>query len=229
MATEMTKPRISLLSLSGELFFYDNYASLLAKIKSKADLQRIEDAGSALRLLSEPPPPSAVIITDEALTLEENAYVLEAILWYVRRGGKVVIMSHFSLFEKLTEIKPFFATAGVHWVVGPYYRTPVVLNQATVGDSLAMNIPPQYGQNAQFLGYVAPEDAEDVWYRVDENSLLQSLVFAPTNTHIVGGTPISLTRIGRGDLGYVGDVNRDEGSDTVALAMCGLFHEDHAE
>lgn len=33
---------------------------------------------------------------------------------------------------------------------------------------------------------------------------------------------VALAKIGNGKLGYVGDVNGEEGSDAVVLAMCGF-------
>jgi hypothetical protein len=35
--------------------------------------------------------------------------------------------------------------------------------------------------------------------------------------------PVALSKVGEGRLGYVGDVNAEEGSVTVVLALCGLL------
>jgi len=35
-------------------------------------------------------------------------------------------------------------------------------------------------------------------------------------------TPVAFTKIGDGSLGYIGDVNAEEESDNVVLAMCGI-------
>ncbi|KAI1751922.1 hypothetical protein F4782DRAFT_172809 [Xylaria castorea] len=219
MATKMTKPRVALISLNLQPFFDEMYGSLLAELASKANVQRVKKASSAVRLMSEQPPPSAALITDEALTDNENAHVWEAVLQYVRQGGTAVVMGHFSNFVTPPAMKQFFAKAGVQWESGSYHRTTVVLNQTAVGHSLATTLPPRYSQKALFVNNVAHVDA---WYRTDENSVVESMVFAPTSTNTVGEAPVALTHVGDGKLGYLGDVNAEKDSDAVILAMCGL-------
>ena len=70
-----------------------------------------------------------------------------------------------------------------------------------------------------FVKNVASADA---WYRPDESSIVESAVFPPTSANIAGETAVALANIGRGKLGYVGDVNAEKGSDAVILAMCEL-------
>ncbi|KAL8388755.1 hypothetical protein RB599_010080 [Gaeumannomyces hyphopodioides] len=218
-AQEVTKPRIALISLNFRPFFDETYSSLITELESKARLQRAKKANSAIRLLSEQPQPSAVLITDEALTDDENAHVWEAVLQYVRQGGTSVIMGHFSTFVKAAAVKPFFAKAGLPWESGSYHRTTFVLDRAVVGDGLATKLPPQYSQKAVLVKNVAPADA---WYHSDENSVIESLVFPPTSANITGETAVAFANVERGKLGYVGDVNPEKGSEAVILTMCGL-------
>ncbi|KAB5513046.1 hypothetical protein GE09DRAFT_919546, partial [Coniochaeta sp. 2T2.1] len=82
----------------------------------------------AISLLSEQPQPSAVLITDEALTGTKNARVWEAVLQYVRQGGTTVVMGLFASDVKPAAIK-FFAKAGLQWESGSYHRTTLVLNR----------------------------------------------------------------------------------------------------
>lgn len=219
MATESTKPRVVLISLNYESFFDELYHDLLTELGSKADLQHAKTAESTVRLLSEQPHPSATLITDEALTNNENTDVWEAVLKYVRQGGTSVVMGHFSSSVKPARIKPFFAKAGLQWEAGSYHRTTLVLNQEAVGSSLAAVLPAKYSQKAVFVKNVADTDA---WYHSDENSVNESQVFGPTSANIVGETPVVLTHVGAGKLGYIGDVNAEKGSDAVILAMCGF-------
>ncbi|KAI4865392.1 hypothetical protein F4820DRAFT_420307 [Hypoxylon rubiginosum] len=220
MATaDATKPRILLVSLNLASFFDGMYGSLLSQLSSKANVQRVKKAESAIRLLSEDPRPAAVLITDEALTLKENARVWEAVLQYVRQGGTSVAMGHFSSFVKPNKMKPFFSKAGLPWESAAYHRTTVVLNREAVGDSLAAHLPPKYSQKALFIKNVVPADA---WYVTDEDSVIESHVFAPTGAHVVGESPVVLARVENGKLGYMGDVNAEAGSTDVVLAMCGL-------
>lgn len=56
----------------------------------------------------------------------------------------------------------------------------------------------------------------------NDSSRTESLVLPPERVQDLQQTPIALTNMGRGKLGYVGDVNGEEGTDAVVLAMCGL-------
>lgn len=43
-----------------------------------------------------------------------------------------------------------------------------------------------------------------------------------SNTVVEPEIPTAWMRLGDGHLGYIGDVNEEEGTDSVILAMCGL-------
>ena len=50
---------------------------------------------------------------------------------------------------------------------------------------------------------------EDVWYRTDENSVVESRVFPSISVHTEGEIAVALASVGMGKLGYVGDVNTE--------------------
>ncbi len=60
-------------------------------------------------------------------------------------------------------------------------------------------------------------------YMTDEDLVVNSLVFPPTNVHTTRETAVVMTKIGDGKLRYVGDVNAEDGSYAVILAICGLL------
>ncbi|KAM3475807.1 hypothetical protein MY5147_003559 [Beauveria neobassiana] len=220
MATKMAP--VLAISIENQSRFDEMYAPLLTVIKSKTEFQQTEDATSALRLLSQRPPPSTVLITDQALTLPENAAVWTAVLNYVAGGGTVVIMGFFSSFVLPDNIKPFFTRAGLPWARGTYQRTTLTINKAAAA-AAGVNIqklPQNYSQKALFVSNVA---AEDMLYRTDDNSVLESRVFAPESAHVPGETAVALAKVGAGRIGYVGDVNAEHGSHAVVLAICGLL------
>ncbi|OAA41342.1 hypothetical protein NOR_05420 [Metarhizium rileyi] len=196
------------------------YAPLLTALRAKVEFQRAEDSTSAIRFLSQHPEPSAILITDEALTLHANTPVWEAVLAYVRRGGTAIIMGLFPSFVQRDSVKPFFSRAGLQWEVGCYHRTTLALNQSAVGVANAQKLPKRYSQKAVFVNNVAPED---MWYKTDDDSVIQSMVFPPTSGQVAGGTAVALAKVGEGKLGYVGDVNAEDGSNAVVLAMCRLL------
>ncbi|KAE8140423.1 hypothetical protein BDV38DRAFT_269025 [Aspergillus pseudotamarii] len=196
------------------------YAPLLTALRAKAEVQRAESTPSAVQLLAQRPEPSVVRITDEALTLPKNRTVWEAVLGYVRGGGTAVVMGHFPSFVRPNSLKPFFAQAGLTWEVGSYHRTTLALNEAAVGVATAQKLPQRYSQKAVFVKNVGPGE---MWYRTDDDSVVESLVFSPMSVNKAGETAVALAEVGTGKLGYVGDVNAEDGSNAVILAMCGLL------
>ncbi|PFH60125.1 hypothetical protein XA68_11398 [Ophiocordyceps unilateralis] len=212
--------RLLAISLHNPPWFDETYAPLLTAIRSKAEFQRAEDSASALRFLSQQPEPTAILITDEALTLHKNRAVWEAVLDYVSRGGVAVVMGLFSSFVKPNKIKPFFSKPGLPWGAGSYHRTTLILNQAVVDAASVEKLAPSYSQKALFVNNVVPGD---MWYRTDQDSVVESRVFPPDNAHTPGETAVALAKVGQGRLGYVGDVNAEAGSNAVVLAMCGLL------
>lgn len=205
--TMASRNQVLPISLHNQPWFDEMYDALLAAVRSKADIERAQDATSALRLLSQQPPPSAVLVTDEALTLAENTHVWDAALEYVRQGGTAVVMGLFPSFVLVDEMKPFFSRAGLDWEVASYQRTTTVLDRAAVGTALAAKLPPSYRHKAVSVKNFAPAEA---WYQPHEDE------------GVTGESTVLLARVGSGKLGHVGDVNAEKGSDAAILAMCGL-------
>ncbi|KAK3369417.1 hypothetical protein B0T24DRAFT_632538 [Lasiosphaeria ovina] len=156
------------------------------------------------------------MITDEALANNSDyAQVWEAALQYVREGGTCVIMGDFSSFVKPLLVKQFFAKAGLWWDTGSYRRATLALKPSIMGPDLAVKLPRRYGPKALNVQNVAHGD---IWYHTDEISAVKDL-----GLDDIGETPVAFARIGNGRLGYVGDVNAEEDSGTIILAMCGVL------
>ena len=129
-------------------------------------------------------------------------------------------MGLFASFVQQSSLKPFFSRAGLDWESGCYHRTTLALNQSAVGAANAKKLPQRYSQKAVFVKNVIPGD---MWYKTDGDSVVQSMVFPPTSVNTVGETAVALAKVGTGKLGYIGDVNAEEGSNAAILAMCGLL------
>ncbi|KAJ5712833.1 hypothetical protein N7493_009301 [Penicillium malachiteum] len=215
-------PRVLLISLSRESsFFGDLYGELLTGIRrAKATMQEAKSPEAAIHVLRTNPAPVIIIITDQALTLKEHAHVWNAILTSVRQGSTAVITGSFSSFARPSDLKPFFSKAGLPWEAGTYMRTTVALNPEAPGTDLARHLPLKYSQKALFLKNVAPSES---WYMTNADSVLESHVFAPQSANTPGESPIVLGRVGEGRLGYVGDVNGEDSTQVVVVAMCGLL------
>lgn len=132
-----------------------------------------------------------------------------------------MLMGYFIYLIPLDHIEPFFATAGLPWEPGTGIETTVAVNEGAVGPALAARLPRRYSLLAGFLKGVAPYD---VWYRTDEHSVNESSrVSPPARVYLEGETPVALTRIGNGKLGYIGDIDWEDASSYVVCAMCGLL------
>lgn len=180
----------------------------------------VNDPSSAIQALINEPFLSAILVTDEALTLKKNTPVWEAVLCCVDRGSTAILMGQFSSFTSKDKASSFFAKAGLPWEMADYVRITVTTNPLVTGNENARKLPASYSEKAVFLKNVACWDS---WYTTTETSVVESAVFAPENSHLPGASANVLTRFGDGRLGYIGDVNSEEETDAVILAMCGIL------
>jgi hypothetical protein len=218
-AATQAKPHILLISIDLQPWFDEMYASLINEISENAAIKRAQKPAAAIRALSQDTP-KAVLLTDAALTTRKHTKVWDAVLEYVRGGGTAICMGTFTSFVKPLNIKPFFQRAGLPWERGNYERTTVALDKNHVPSDYWPFIPEAYSQKAVFLKNV---DDAAAWYHPNDDSVIESLVYAPTKVSNPHEVPVALAKVGEGKLGYVGDVNAEEGSRAVVLAMCGLY------
>jgi hypothetical protein len=214
-----SKPTILLLSLDHQPFFDTMYSRLIDSMSEKATLKRAKQPTQAVNFLSSNTP-HVIFITDLGLLKAPNSAALEHVVSYVRAGGTAVIGGLFSSFVRPTDMGKWFRVHwGLPWRAGDYHRTTVYLNSGARRVLPQYCLHSEYSQKAVFLKNVASDAA---WYLPSQSSRTESLVFPPT---AVDGqqTPVAFTAVGEGWLGYVGDVNAEEGSDVAVLAMCGLM------
>ncbi|KAL7948251.1 triacylglycerol lipase [Trichoderma barbatum] len=220
MTTE--RPRILAISLHLKPSFDEGYSSLLTELRAKADFQRVKSATLAMELLSQQSQPrfSAILLTDEALSLEENTRVWVAVLGYIHGGGTAIAMGHFPRYVQPENIAPFFSKARLGWGAGSRRQTTLLPNENVIGKNVVRDLPLVYTQRALFVSGVA---TENMWYQTNQYSLALSTGFAPISAHVPGETAVALAEFGRGRLGYVGDIDGEEVFVAVILAMCGLL------
>ncbi|KAK1824833.1 hypothetical protein LTR12_000628 [Friedmanniomyces endolithicus] len=201
-----TRPKIVLLSLAKQPWFVESYTPLLNLLRSKADLAEIIDRDEAYDLLT--------LANHTTTTIPGIRKAAD----YVRHhGGTLIFMALFSSFARPPNIKTLFQTFGLPWVSGDYHRTDFHVNTATTHVNTA-SLVSSYSHKALHLAHVERGDAV---YLPTSASRTQSMVFAP---HAVdtAQTPAVLGACGRGKVGYTGDVNHEEPTNLVVLAMCGL-------
>lgn len=201
-ATTPGEPHVLCLCLEYESMFNDMYASLISRITAKAKLDRARTEKAALDMLTQNPPPSVILVTDVGVV--KHMKVWERVIDCLRGGSRVVLAATFSSFVDAGQFNRCFAKVGLPWKRGGYHRTDVSLCPSAVGDRLKEQLLPTYSQKALYVEGVA---RSDVWY------------IGPSDE-----VPVAFTKVGKGMLGYVGDVNGEDGSEAVVLAMLGLLN-----
>ncbi|KAK3290785.1 uncharacterized protein B0H64DRAFT_412139 [Chaetomium fimeti] len=197
------QPSALLLYLEHESLFDTVHGHLATRIAAKAKMEGATTVEAALAILGRRAPPSIILVADGAITRHRK--VCEAVMDCLRGGSTVVLAGCFSSMVSSGEFNRFFARIGLPWQQGLYERKMVDLGRNVVHARLASRLPSTYSQKAVFVKKVAPSAA---WYTLSGSS---------------GQTAMAFAQVGLGRLGYVGDVNGEDVSDMVVLAMCGLL------
>ncbi|KAK0449008.1 uncharacterized protein EV420DRAFT_1767070 [Desarmillaria tabescens] len=209
------RPSVLILDLSQEQFLYSCYAQLMNSMGACATVTQVETKGEFAREMKLSPP-TIVIAIDAGISEPENAVVLQRLLQYTREGGTTVCCCNFSGAIHNARVKTFFATWGLPWDLGSYFRTTVHLNHAATGVQLD-GLPEYYSLKSMTLLNVARSHRI---YTPSSTSHVESNVFGPNEIPIdVNECPCAYGPVGQGWLGYVGDVNNEDGSTRVVTAM----------
>ncbi|KAG6827821.1 hypothetical protein H0H92_010337 [Tricholoma furcatifolium] len=188
-------------------------------LKSKSPVKIITTSSDALKLLSSGDI-RGVFVADAGITAHKNAQLLTKLVEYTKGGGSVVLGGSFSTFAKINSLGKFFLKSwGVPWQAGSYHRTTFTLNSGHALATVNPSLPKSYSMKAL---HVKDISADVVVYRPTAESRVESLVFAPTPIDNLAESPAVHARIGQGYLGYIGDVNWEEGSSNLLLAMLDL-------
>lgn len=196
------EPRVLCLCVEYESMFNDLYANLISRITTKAKMDKATTEKAALDMLTQNPSPSMILVADAGVA--KVMKVWERVIDCLRGGSTVVLAAGFSSFLNEGQFNRCFAKIGLPWKRGGYYRTDVSLHPRAVDDRLKKQLLPTYSQKALYVQGVA---RSDVWYAGERDEV--AVVF---------------TKVGNGMLGYVGDVNGEDGSEAVVLAMLGLLN-----
>ncbi|KAF8491928.1 hypothetical protein JB92DRAFT_3004887 [Gautieria morchelliformis] len=197
------KPKILLLSLKKQPFFDQMYSGLLSALVSRAD---VREATAGLPQIS-PSQYSAIFVTDEAISERKYAEVHSRLVDYARAGGVVVIGGLFSSCVVLGDFDAHFLAWGLSWKKAGYRRSTCALNPAThPGFRSNKGLPISYSMKVLSL----------------KGAALGDIMYKRTDDDETNEGAVTYTRVGDGYLGYIGDVNAEEESTTVILAMCGL-------
>jgi len=195
--------RVLLLCLEDEYLFDCVFGDLLAGVNEKADIEKVTESEKAIEILTQDNPPSIILVADAAITRQQKLF--ECVADRLRAGATVVLCGQFSAMVMEGEFSRLFNKLGLPWARAFYYRETVSLRRDAVEPHLWNKLPNSYSQKATF---VTGLDKSDAWYTETKSSTKAAVAF---------------TKVGYGRLGYIGDVNGEEESTLVVLAMCGLL------
>ena len=166
--------------------------------------------------------PSLVLAVDGLLSRKRYDGLVQQLAQYTRDGGTVICCCLFSSFCRPRDMENLFTRFGFQWKSGDYHRTTFALNKdfrALFGDQLHSTLESSYCAKALHVKHV-PYKARI--YSPTQESRTQSHVF-PAGHVDKAQSPAVLTRCGKGWFGYLGDVNNEEGSQALLMAMIGAI------
>ncbi|CAD6445019.1 7b7a30aa-ac15-4fb9-9d5f-cf1dc3944848 [Sclerotinia trifoliorum] len=204
---------ILLISLAKESWFDEVYASVLGKLRSKAAVKEVTEGASAVKHVEKSIHKySVIIVTDTAIMEPQYFTINEHLVHYVNSGGTLIFGFLMPSFADPHTFDCYFRKiwGPLNWKSGNYIRDTYKPNSQT-------NLPPHfqgqlksYSMKAVSLENVKPED------RVYCGGGRQQspAIFAKYGSGSNGSK--------QGHVGWLGDVNMEEGMTALLLAMCGL-------
>ncbi|KAK7438432.1 hypothetical protein VKT23_018045 [Stygiomarasmius scandens] len=202
---ETVRPFVLVLSLEHESFFDELSKSLYDAIREKASLVQVKSLQEGLDHLDKEGL-LAVYIDTSGIARVQHTDLLFKVIDYTRAAGVTVIGGSFSSFISKPDMDRFWQKWNLPWKMGSYHRDTfyAIETHELVGANPSLEA--SYSMKAVHLAGPATKD-----------------VVYHDNVSVSSECPVVHTKLGNGYLGYVGDVNHEEGSTKVVLALLGLL------
>ncbi|KAI4274378.1 MAG: hypothetical protein LQ337_003977 [Flavoplaca oasis] len=163
----------------------------------------------------------AILVVDGGLTVgKEHIALQKQLSSYAQAGGTVIFCCLFTSFSRPPDLNRMFQSFGLPWEFGAYHRTTFYLSQNTksvLGHQRAIELEREYSMKAVHLKNTPVASR---LYVPIEQSRTESRVFPPSAVD-QEETPAAFSRHGSGWIGYVGDVNNEQGSRALIMALLG--------
>ncbi|KAF8894848.1 hypothetical protein BD779DRAFT_1669293 [Infundibulicybe gibba] len=210
------RPTPFILVLSFDYIKYTNtyYSDLLSKMRSKMEVVHGLSSSRVMELISSPDL-AGILIMDSPIDDVENTPLLKKVVEFTKRGGNVVLGGLFSGGLAPDEMNAFFANNwDLPWKMSNYTNTGMVVNaqHPLAKKGKGEGLTAKYHAKSVFLSDIKPEVAV---YRAGPDS---HICYSPSDPRAA----IVHTQMGKGHLGFIGDVNSGPVVTQVVLAMLGL-------
>ncbi|KAF8959770.1 hypothetical protein BDZ97DRAFT_1922742 [Flammula alnicola] len=215
---KVTDKFVAILELEGDSMFRRSYADQLSELNGKIEVKTALIAPQAIELLTSPNI-HGVYVVDEGIANPKNTKVLAKLVEYVKAGGLVVFGGMFPADIDKEDVPHIFTAFGLPWTAGSYCKSEAQLNRhhETAGKNPTLS-DAFYLKAVHLRGF----HAEDLFYEQYFDEYDNDSDFEPP-----GGdaweAPILRTHVGKGRLGYIGDVSAQPESTGILLAMLNLL------
>lgn len=193
------------------------YSKFLVTLRAKDEVIRDTDLQTAIETLKDGSV-SVAIIFEPSVIEKKDELLTDTLIQFTKAGGTTIFAGMCSSIARPPNINEFFGKWNLPWKSGIYLRTTFTANPRARLD-LKARIATSYSMKALHLGNVA---TEDLLYITTDDSHTESLVFGPERVKLTGEGPIVFAQYHQGRIGWVGDVNNEQNTGPVMLAMSGL-------
>ncbi|KAI2615883.1 hypothetical protein GGR54DRAFT_611409 [Hypoxylon sp. NC1633] len=198
-----------------------SFRNTIKKLSEIATVRLAKDDKEAFDLLKENPTPRAIIITDSIFMEPENAKLTRQVADYARGGGTVILILGLPGESSSIHFQSFMKECGLPWTLSCYAHDDYAVNISAMGlpgVRWMYGLPALFNSDSMFLENVASNAR---WYLPAApytwNEEEQSMPPPPRK-----GTPVAFSKVGKGYLGYIGDINNEKATDAIILAMLGM-------
>lgn len=158
------------------------------------------------------PTDTVLLFTNEIIAKKKDLH--GTVKHFVNTGGLVIIGCLFGSFTTQPLTDALFKAFGLPWKSSQQYRT--TFGVTDVGSSLLSDVAAKYSAKALQLSDVR---SEQKLYKPVEGATTESVAFSsdPADANLVMA---AFGKIGRGAVAYVGDLNQEEDTDRLIIALC---------
>lgn len=205
---ELSAPFISLLSFRDKTE-RESKRECLETVSEHISLVQARDTEDALNLMSSTHL-SGIFVADPSISDPERTVLREKLGQYTKDGGTVVLGGSFANDFPLAKFREFFEeTWGHSWEVGSFLLSHFKTSSLNELVNNCSQLPPNYQMQALCVRGISPTDMVYGVNQSDQSEQLQA--------------PVVFAKVGKGRLGFVGDVYWEKSTTTVILAMFGLI------
>ncbi|KAF4614612.1 hypothetical protein D9613_003397 [Agrocybe pediades] len=200
---------VLILTLSNREMFERIYGEQVSALKKRVEVEFATTVGRALEYLALPNI-KGVFVADEGITEAANSPVLVKVIEYAKNGGLVVLGGVFPSLSQFPEITRVFKRFDLPWEMSAYTRCELQLNcehPVAKINAKTKKLQEKMTMKAVFVSHSRPEE----------------VLYKSTEEYAREDSPILHAKVGKGRLGFIGDVNAEPYLSPIILAMFGLL------